>query len=119
MAHGQVSLWDARARKRPCSVLQGPQNTRALQTLQVAPDGRVVIAGSECGQVCQPHMMLWSCLHTAIATFPLFVLLRHPPCSGTLSPLIFRTESLALEHFWWTCCGAQIIAHCGDWPMQL
>ncbi|BDA44553.1 hypothetical protein COCOBI_06-0290 [Coccomyxa sp. Obi] len=47
---GAVALWDARINKRPCSLLQGPQNTRALQTVQVAPDGRAVIAGSDCGQ---------------------------------------------------------------------
>ncbi|CAL8463224.1 g2758 [Coccomyxa elongata] len=48
---GAVALWDARVAKRPCSVLQGPQHTGALQTVQVAPDGRAVIAGSDCGQV--------------------------------------------------------------------
>ncbi|EIE21323.1 hypothetical protein COCSUDRAFT_56546 [Coccomyxa subellipsoidea C-169] len=48
---GTVALWDARAHKRPCSELQGPQHTGALQTLQVTPDGRAVIAGSQCGQV--------------------------------------------------------------------
>lgn len=59
----QVALWDRRMHSRPCSKLQGPQLTGALLSVQVAPDGRAVIAGSQCGQVpflCVPklHHML-------------------------------------------------------------
>ncbi|KAK9908096.1 hypothetical protein WJX75_002692 [Coccomyxa subellipsoidea] len=48
---GAVALWDKRVHSRSCSKLQGPQRTGALLSVQVAPDGRAVIAGSECGQV--------------------------------------------------------------------
>ena len=74
---GQVFLWEARARAAPAATLAAAQGSGALYAVQLAPDGLVVAAGSQSGEV-----KLWDLRYVATVQWRQYSGGVHAPSGG-------------------------------------